>query len=224
MILDFVDLPEDDEHRERRYSERLACPNDHPLAIDELEPRSFSFNSPFGACPVCSGLGTRKEVDPELVVPDPELSLERRRDRAVVGRADQRVLPAAARRAWATRWASTSTPRGRSCRTAAQKAVLNGTDGQVHVHYRNRYGRDRSYYAAYEGVLPWIERRYAETESDYSREKYEGFMREVPCPSCLGTRLKPEILAVTVDGRSIAELSALSIGDALAWLGGADAR
>ena len=75
MILDFVDLAETDEHRERRYSERLACPNDHPLAIDELEPRSFSFNSPFGACPVCSGLGTRKEVDPELVVPDPELSL-----------------------------------------------------------------------------------------------------------------------------------------------------
>ena len=86
----------------------------------------------------------------------------------------------------------------------------------MHVHYRNRYGRDRSYYAAYEGVLPWIERRYAETESDYSREKYEGFMREVPCPTCLGTRLKPEILAVTVDGRSIAELSALSIGDGAA--------
>jgi len=218
VILDFVDLPEDDEHRERRYSERLACPNDHPLAIDELEPRSFSFNSPFGACPVCSGLGTRKEVDPELVVPDPELSLE-----------EGTIAP------WATGQTSEyflrlleglaeemgfklNTP-WEKLPTAAQKAVLNGVTGQVHVHYRNRYGRDRSYYAAYEGVLPWIERRYAETESDYSREKYEGFMREVPCPTCLGTRLKPEILAVTVDGRSIAELSALSIGDALTWLG-----
>ena len=96
VILDFVDLPEDDPHRERRYSERLACPNDHPLAIDELEPRSFSFNSPFGACPVCTGLGTRKEVDPELVVPDPELSLRGRCDHAVVHWPDERVLPASA--------------------------------------------------------------------------------------------------------------------------------
>ena len=95
----------------------------------------------------------------------------------------------------------------------AQKAVLHGIGEQVHVSYRNRYGRDRSYYANYEGVVTWIERRYAETESDYSREKYEGFMREVPCPTCEGTRLKPEILAVTVHGRSIAELAALSIGD-----------
>jgi excinuclease ABC subunit A len=217
VILDFVDLPEDDAHRERRYSERLACPNDHPLAIDELEPRSFSFNSPFGACPVCTGLGTRKEVDPELVVPDPELSL-----------ADGAIAP----------WASGQTSEyflrllqgvadavGFKLRTPweklparAQKAVLHGVDDQVHVSYRNRYGRDRSYYANYEGVVPWIERRYAETDSDYSREKYEGFMREVPCPACEGTRLKPEVLAVTVQGRSIAEVSALSIGDAAEWL------
>jgi excinuclease ABC subunit A len=100
----------------------------------------------------------------------------------------------------------------------AQKAVLHGVDEQVHVSYRNRYGRDRSYYASYEGVVPWIERRYAETDSDYSREKYEGYMREVPCPACQGTRLKPEILAVTVAGRSIAEVAALSIGDAAGWL------
>ncbi len=100
----------------------------------------------------------------------------------------------------------------------AQKAVLHGLDEQVHVSYRNRYGRDRSYYANYEGVVPWIERRYAETDSDYSREKYEGFMREVPCPACEGTRLKPEILAVYVEGRSIAEIAALSIGDAAQWL------
>jgi excinuclease ABC subunit A len=217
IILDFVDLPEDDEHRERRYSERLACPNDHPLAIDELEPRSFSFNSPFGACPVCSGLGTRKEVDPELVVPDPERSL-----------AEGAIAP------WATGQTAEYFLRlleglgselGFSVDTAweklpvvAQKAVLNGSSDQVHVKYRNRYGRDRSYYAKFEGVLPWIERRYTETESDYSREKDEGFMREVPCHTCLGTRLKPEVLAVMIDGHSIAELAALSIGDALSWL------
>ena len=217
VILDFVDLADDDPHRERRYSERLACPNDHPLAIDELEPRSFSFNSPFGACPDCTGLGTRQEVDPELVVPDPEQSL-----------GGGAIAP----------WSSGQTSEyflrllqgvadaiGFSLDTAwerlparAQKAVLHGLDEQVHVSYRNRYGRDRSYYANYEGVVPWIERRYAETDSDYSREKFEGFMREVPCPACQGTRLKPEILAVTVEGRSIAEVAGLSIGEASGWL------
>jgi excinuclease ABC subunit A len=213
VILDFADLPEDDPHRERRYSERLACPNDHPLAIDELEPRSFSFNSPFGACPECTGLGTRKEVDAELVVPDPERSLA---EGAIApwatGQTSEyflRLLQGVADAAGFdldTPWEKLS--------ARAQKAVLHGTGEQVHVSYRNRYGRDRSYYADYEGVVSWIERRYAETESDYSREKYEGFMREVPCPTCAGTRLKPEILAVTVNGMNIAELSALSIGDA----------
>jgi excinuclease ABC subunit A len=219
VILDFVDLPDDDPHRERRYSERLACPNDHPLAIDELEPRSFSFNSPFGACPDCTGLGTRKEVDPELVVPDPERALSEGAiapwangqtseyfERLLQGVADVEGFDLD------TSWEKLT--------ARAQKAVLHGLTEQVHVHYRNRYGRDRSYYANYEGVVPWIERRYAETDSDYSREKYEGYMREVPCPTCQGTRLKPEILAVTVSGRSIAELSSLSIGEASAWLHG----
>jgi excinuclease ABC subunit A len=218
VILDFVDLPEDDEHRERRFSERLACPNEHPLAIDELEPRSFSFNAPFGACPVCTGIGTRKEVDPELLVPDPEKSI-----------ADGAIAP------WATGQNNEYFLRllegvadqiGFSVDTAweqlpakAQKAVLHGTADQVHVRYKNRYGRERSYYASYEGVVPWLERRHAETDSDWSREKYEGFMREVPCPTCGGTRLKPEILAVTLGGKSIAEVCALSIGEAGAFLG-----
>jgi excinuclease ABC subunit A len=213
VILDFVDLPEDDEHRERRYSERLACPNDHPLAIDDLEPRSFSFNSPFGACPDCTGIGTRKEVDPELVVPDPELSL-----------AGGAIAP------WATGQTSEYFLRllqgvadsegfdlnvpWEKLPARAQKFVMNGTPDQIHIKYTNRYGRKRAYYTGYEGVINWIERRHSETESDYSREKYEGYMREVPCPSCGGTRLKPEILAVTVGGRSIAEVSSLSIGDA----------
>jgi excinuclease ABC subunit A len=217
VVLDFVDLADDDPHRERRFSERLACPNDHPLAIDELEPRSFSFNSPFGACTVCTGLGTRKEVDPELVVPDPESSLS---EGAIApwsaGQTSEYFLRLLQGVADAIGF-DLDTPWER-LGARAQKAVLHGLDEQVHVSYRNRYGRDRSYYATYEGVVPWIERRYAETDSDYSREKYEGFMREVPCPACEGTRLKPEILAVTVEGRSIAEVSALSIGDAAAWL------
>ena len=217
IILDFVDLDEDDPHRERRYSERLACPNDHPLAIDELEPRSFSFNSPFGACPECAGLGTRQEVDPELVVPDPEATL---RDGAIApwsgGTTSEyflRLLQGVADAMGFT----LDTP-WEKLPARAQKAVLHGTDDQVHVSYKNRYGRQRSYYAAYEGVVPWIERRYEETDSDWSREKYEGFMRLVPCPVCEGTRLKPEILAVMVHGRSIAEVAGLSIGDAAQWL------
>jgi excinuclease ABC subunit A len=217
VILDFVDLPEADPHRERRYSERLACPNDHPLALDELEPRSFSFNSPFGACPVCTGLGTRMEVDPELVVPDPELSLAAGAvtpwNTAQTGEYFLRLLQGLAESVGF----SVDAPWKR-LPAKAQKAVLYGVSEQVHVSYRNRYGRDRSYYANYEGVVSWIERRHAETDSDYAREKYEGYMREVPCPACQGTRLKPEILAVTVAGRSIAELAGLSIGDALGWL------
>jgi excinuclease ABC subunit A len=213
VVLDFVDLDENDPHRERRFSERLACPNDHPLAIDDLEPRSFSFNSPFGACPVCTGLGTRKEVDPELVIPDPQRSLA---DGAITpwetpqtGEYFLRLLQGVADAEGfdlATPWEELP--------ARAQKVVLLGSADQVHVRYTNRYGRQRSYYATYEGVLPWLERRHAETDSDYSREKYEGYMREVPCPACNGTRLKPEILAVTVNGRSIAEIAALSIGEA----------
>ncbi|MGX7679818.1 excinuclease ABC subunit UvrA [Jatrophihabitans sp. DSM 45814] len=218
VILDFVDLDEDDPHRERRFSERLACPNDHPLAIDELEPRSFSFNAPFGACPVCAGIGTRKEVDPELLIPDPERSL-----------ADGAIAP------WATgqnneyflrllegvadQIGFSTESRWDQLPAKAQKVVLYGATEQVHVRYKNRYGRERSYYASYEGVVPWLERRHAETDSDWSRDKYEGYMREVPCPTCQGTRLKPEILAVTLGGRSIAEVCALSIGEASQFLG-----
>ena len=217
VILDFVDLAENDEHRERRYSERLACPNDHPLAIDELEPRSFSFNSPFGACPVCTGLGTRQEVDPELVVPDPEASLNEGAIAPWAGAQTSEYFLRLLQGVAEAIGFDLDTPWER-LPARAQKAVLHGLDEQVHVSYQNRYGRNRSYYANYEGVVPWIERRYAETDSDYSREKYEGFMREVPCPACEGTRLKPEVLAVTVSGRSIAEISALSIGEAAEWL------
>ena len=224
VILDFVDLDEDDPLRERRYSERLACPNDHRLALDELEPRSFSFNSPFGACPECTGLGTRKEVDPELVVPDGAASL---------GGGAIHPWSAGTTSEYFTRLLQgLAEVMGFSMDTAwdmlpphVRKAVLHGVDEQVHVTYRNRYNRQRSYYAEFEGVIPFLERRAAQTDSDFAREKYEGYMREVPCPACHGTRLKPEILAVTIEhselGRqNISELSAMSIKDAAAFFPG----
>ncbi|MFL6093818.1 MAG: excinuclease ABC subunit UvrA, partial [Blastococcus sp.] len=216
VVLDFVDLAEDDPHRERTFSEHLACIDDG-LSFEALEPRSFSFNSPFGACPECTGIGTRKEVDPDLVIPDPGKTL-----------AQGAVAP----------WASSMTNEyflrllsglgeqlGFSMDTPwerlpakVQKAILHGSPDQVHVRYKNRYGRERSYYAAFEGVMPFLERRHEDTDSDYARDKYEGYMRDVPCPICHGTRLKPEILAVKMNGRSIAEVTSLSIGDASEWL------
>jgi len=224
VVLEFVDLDEDDERRERRYSERLACPNDHPLAIDELEPRSFSFNSPFGACPECTGLGTRKEVDPDLVVPDGSASLAEGAIQPWSGGTTSEYFIRLLRGLADGLGFSMDTPWDR-LPAAARKAVLHGSDQQVHVTYRNRYNRQRSYYAEFEGVIPFLERRAAQTDSDFAREKYEGYMREVPCPVCLGTRLKPEILAVTLlhadRGRlNIAELSALSIKDAAAFFPG----
>jgi excinuclease ABC subunit A len=211
VVLDFVDLPENDENRERKFSEHLACPNDHPLTIEDLEPRAFSFNAPYGACPTCTGLGMRKVVDPELVVPDPDKTL---REGAIQPWAGQtfdyfsRLLEALGNREGFT----LDTP-WRELPRRVQKMILYGSDDQVHVRYRNRYGRERSYYAGYEGVIPWIERRHADTESEWSRERYEGYMRDVPCESCGGTRLKPEILAVTVGGKNIAEVCALSVAE-----------
>jgi excinuclease ABC subunit A len=224
VVLDFVDRDEHDPHRQRRFSERMACPNGHPIGVDDLEPRSFSFNSPYGACPECTGIGIRKEVDPELVVPDPELSLA---EGAIAPWATgqtyeyfQRLLEALSE----TIGFRMDTP-WRRLPTAAQKAVLHGIDAQVHVRYRNRYGRERAYYAAFEGAIPFLERRMNQAESEHMREKYEGYMREVPCPACRGTRLKPEILAVTLTHRtqgrkSIADVSALSVRDAAAFLEG----
>jgi excinuclease ABC subunit A len=219
VVLEFVDLPEDDPRHERRFSERLACPNDHPLTIEDLEPRSFSFNSPYGACPECTGIGTRMEVDPELLVPDDDLSL---RDGAVApwaaGQSSEyfvRLLVALGE----TLGFDVDTP-WRSLPERARNAVLHGLDYQVHVKYRNRYGRERSYYTGFEGAIPFVRRRHAETDSDWSRERYEGYMREVPCPTCRGSRLKPDVLAVTVGGRSIAEVTRLPIRECDGFLRG----
>jgi excinuclease ABC subunit A len=218
LVVEFVDRAPDDPERERRFSERMACPNDHPLSMDEVEPRSFSFNSPFGACPKCTGLGTELEVDPELLVPDEDLSLS---EGAIApwaqgsGSAEyfQRVMTALSedlKFSMDAPW--------HALPARAKEALLHGQNYKVHVRYRNRYGRERSYTTGFEGVVPFVKRRHAETDSEWSRERYEGFMREVPCPECGGARLKPESLAVLVGGRSISAVCTLAIADCAKFL------
>jgi excinuclease ABC subunit A len=216
ITLDFVDLPEDDPHRERMFSEHLACLYDD-LSFEELEPRSFSFNSPFGACPECTGIGTRMEVDPELIVTDPSMTLA---EGAIgpwssghISDYFERLLGALGDELGFTlddTWESLS--------TKARKAILQGHPGQVHVRYKNRYGRERSYHTAFEGVIPYVQRRHAEADTDTSRERFEGYMREVPCPACNGARLKPVSLAVTLGGKSIAEVAGMPIGECSEFL------
>ena len=223
VLLDFVDLDAKDPGRELKFSEKMACPNDHPIDTDELEPRSFSFNSPFGACPTCHGLGTRLEVDPELVVPDPQATLGEGAiqpwSQAHVADYFLRLLGALGEELGFdlnTPWEDLS--------AKAQKAILQGHPTKVHVVTRNRYGRQRAYYAEFEGVSSYIERRHNEAESDVSRERFEGFMREVPCPACRGSRLKPVSMSVTLGaslqdgGKNIAEVCALPINETADYL------
>jgi excinuclease ABC subunit A len=211
VILDFIDLPDNDQHRERMYSEHLACLYDD-LSFDELEPRSFSFNSPWGACPDCTGLGTKLEVDPDLIVPDEAKTLA---EGALAPWSSGHSadyfgqLIAALGEAIGFRM---DTPWSK-LPAKAKEALLYGYDKQIHVRNRNRYGRERSYYTDFEGVVRWVERRHAEAESDYSRDQMAGYMREVPCPSCKGARLKPVSLAVTINDLSIAAMCAQPIGD-----------
>ena len=216
VVVELVDAAEGDPGRERRFSEKMACPNDHPLSIDEIEPRSFSFNSPFGACPECTGLGTRLEVDPELLVPDDELTLAQG---AIApwtqGSADyfQRLMTALGEQL-----GFSMTVPWRALPQRAQEALLHGQDYEVHVRYKNRFGRERSYSSGFEGVVPFVQRRHLETDSEWSRERYEGYMREVPCPVCQGARLKPESLAVLLGGLSISAVCAKPIAECAAFL------
>ncbi|RLV49341.1 excinuclease ABC subunit UvrA [Nocardioides mangrovicus] len=221
VVFDLVDLDAKDPGRELKFSEKMSCPNDHPLDTDELEPRSFSFNSPFGACPECTGLGTRMEVDPDLVVSDPDATLA---EGAIGPWSGAHVADHFVRLLGAlgdelgfdvdTPW--------RKLPAKAREAILVGHATKVHVRHRNRYGRERSYWTAFEGVVPYIERRHRDAESDTSRERFEGFMREVPCPVCKGTRLKPVSVAVTIGGRSIAEVCAMPINETATFLGDLD--
>ena len=216
VILDFVDLAEDDPHRERIFSEHLACAKDE-LSFEELEPRSFSFNSPFGACPECTGLGTRREVDAELVVPDPSATLN---EGAIAPWAGGLVSDYFRRllESLCEELAIDMDTPWEKLPAKARKAILNGHEAEVHVKYRNRYGRTRSYTTGFQGALSYVARRHAETESDSARERFEGFMREVPCHACNGSRLKPLSLAVTVNGHSIADIAALPIGETASML------
>jgi excinuclease ABC subunit A len=199
------------------FSQHLACPT-CGRSYDELAPRNFSFNSPYGACPHCDGLGTRFEVDPELVVPDPDLSLDEGAVAPWAGARGEyfgRVLEGVA----VLQGFSTATP-WRTLKKSDQKVVLYGSGTKkVHVQYRNRFGRTRSYDTQYEGIVPYLQRRHSEAESDHQRESIEGYMREVACPECGGARLKPASLAVTVAGRNLFELSDLSLRDATAAMG-----
>ena len=196
------------------YSQALACTFDG-LSFDELQPRNFSFNSPYGACQTCDGLGVRLEVDAALVVPDPDLSIA---DGALApwssGRIEywDRVLDAVAD----SHGFSTSTP-WKKLPKKVRDVVLYGSDEEIHVKYKNRYGRTRSYWTTYEGVVPVVERRHVETDSESQRERLEEFMREIPCRACGGARLRPETLAVTVGDLNISQLTSLSIRDTLSF-------
>ncbi|MFM7873226.1 MAG: excinuclease ABC subunit A, partial [Actinomycetota bacterium] len=215
VTLEFVDVKEKSE-RERTYSELLAC-HDCGLSFQEMEPRSFSFNSPFGACPECTGIGSKLEVDEELVIPDDSISINEGTIAPWAGGQSaeyfNNLLDALAKDvkfSMDTPWKRLS--------EKAKTAILEGYEYEVHVKYKNRYGRVRSYSTGFEGVIPFIERRHGETESDYSREKYEAYMRETPCAVCNGSRLKPEVLAVTVGGKNIAEICELSIDECAKFL------
>jgi excinuclease ABC subunit A len=196
------------------YSQALACTFDG-LSFDELQPRNFSFNSPYGACQTCDGLGVRLEVDAALVVPDPDLSIA---DGALApwssGRIEywDRVLDAVAD----SHGFSTSTP-WKKLPKKVRAVVLYGSDEEIYVKYKNRYGRTRSYWTTYEGVVPVVERRHVETDSESQRERLEEFMREIPCRACGGARLRPETLAVTVGDLNISQLTSMSIRDTLSF-------
>ena len=213
VVLDFVDAKGDD--KERTYSEHLAC-HDCELSFEELEPRSFSFNSPFGACPECSGIGTKKEVDEDLIIPDDSISIN---DGAIApwsgGQSSDyflRLLEALAKDlpfSLDTPWKKIS--------AKAKDAILNGYEYEIKMKYKGRYGA-RNYTTGFEGVVPFIHRRHEETDSDYSRDKYEAYMREISCETCNGARLKPEVLAVTIGDKNISEICELSIADCAIFL------
>jgi len=214
VLLDFVDAKSGE--KEHTYSEHLAC-HACNLSFEELEPRSFSFNSPFGACAECSGIGTKLEVDEELIIPDDSISIN---EGAIApwagGQSSEYFLRLLEALALELKF-SLDNP-WKKLSVKAKEAIMNGFDFEVHVKYKNRYGRVRNYSTGFEGVIPFIHRRHGETDSDYSRDKYEAYMRETPCPACKGARLKPEVLAVTLGGKSIAEVCALSIDDCATFL------
>ena len=220
VLIDFVDREQDDPERTRSFSENLACPNNHPLQIDTIEPRAFSFNSPFGACSACDGIGSRLEVDTELLVPNPDLTL-----------GEGAIAPWSQGKATTEYWLRLLAGLGeelgfdlntpfKDLPAKTRAAILDGKDYKVEVSYRNRFGRERRYTSGFEGVKAYIKRKHEETESDFARDRYEQYMRQVACPSCGGARLNPTILGVKVGGQSIADITDMSLANALAFVRG----
>ncbi len=210
VIADFVD-----DGTKRTFSEKLSCPNEHELTLTEIEPRTFSFNAPFGACPACSGLGTKQAVDGELVIGDPATSINQGVilpwstqgkglynyfTRLIQGLADDLEF------SLDTPWEQLS--------DEIHDAVLNGNNFEVQVRWKSKYGREMRYTSGFEGVLPYVERRYLESDSDWARGKWAEFLREIPCPACDGARLRPEVLAVKVGDKSIHDVATLSLAKA----------
>jgi excinuclease ABC subunit A len=215
--VNFVDGEGDDAWQ--TFSEKLSCPNGHELTLTEIEPRTFSFNAPFGACPACSGLGTRMSVDSDLMLGDTDLSI---REGVIIPWTTQgkglfqyyeRLLEGLSR----DLDFSLDTP-WHKLHSDVQDAVLRGENYKVTVKWKNRYGREMRYASGFEGVVPYIERQYLQAESDTQRSRWGEYLREVPCPVCDGNRLKPEVLAVQVHGHSIAEVSHLSLADARTFM------
>ena len=220
VVADFVDLDEKDPDRRKPFSEKRACPNGHQLELDEIEPRTFSFNAPYGACPECTGIGYKLEIDPELVIPDPDKTLN---ENAIepwgmtkgTGEYYRHVLEGLGDEMGFdldTPW--------KDLPKDARDAIMYGRDFKVQVSYRNRWGRMREYSTGFEGVVRTLMRRHDETDSDQMKQYYESYMREVPCQACHGRRLRPEVLAVTVGDESIADVCDMSAERSLAWING----
>ncbi len=218
IVIDFVDIEAGATGKTRVFSEKMSCPNEHALSLTEIEPRTFSFNAPFGACPTCSGLGVKQAVDPELIIGDPDQTINggvllpwstqgkglfHYFSRMLEGLADD--LEFSLDTAW------------NKLPEEVQQAVLYGNNFDVQVKWKNRYGRELRYSTGFEGVLSYIERKYLESENDYARAKWSGFLREIPCPSCDGQRLRPEVLAVKVFEKSIADVARMSLGEAVVF-------
>ncbi|MFU0572705.1 excinuclease ABC subunit UvrA [Gardnerella greenwoodii] len=218
MVADFVDEPEDSPNRRQSFSEHRSCPNNHKLDLEEIEPRTFSFNAPYGACSECSGIGYKLEIDPELVIPDSDKSLSQ-------GAIEPWAMNKAAGMYYQHVLSGLSKDMGFSMNTPwknlpedVQHAIMYGHDFSVKVSYKNRWGRQREYSTGFEGVVRTLMRKHDETDSDQMRQYYESYMREVPCQKCHGKRLRPEVLAVTVANTSISEVCDMPVERSLAWV------
>jgi len=218
MVADFVDRDENDPLRRVPFSEHMACPNGHTLELDEIEPRTFSFNAPYGACPECTGLGFSLAIDPELVVPDPDKTLNE-------GAIEPWMMTKSTGDYYRHLLEGLASELGFDLDTPwkdlpeeVRQAIMHGKDFKVTVSYRNRWGRMREYSTGFEGVVRSLMRRHEETDSEQRKQYYESYMREVPCAVCHGKRLKPEVLAVTVEGKSIADVCDMSAERGLAWI------